>query len=38
MWNMTASLQLRMAACQTCDKMDNLDQKCCHMTLSEPKN
>ena len=26
-----------MTALQTCDKMDNFDQKCCHMTLSVRK-
>ena len=26
------------SAFQTFDKMNNLDQKCCHMTLSESKN
>ena len=30
--------QSRMAALQTCNKTDNLDQKCYHMTLSERKN
>ena len=27
-----------MTALQTCGLMDNFDQKCCHITLSERKN
>ena len=27
-----------MAGLQTCDKMDNFDKKCYHVTLSEPRN
>ena len=38
MWNKSASPQSRRAAFQTFDKMNNLDQKCCLMTLPERKN
>ena len=37
-WNRNAFPQSRMATFETYDKMDNLDQKCSHMTLSEPTN
>ena len=37
-WNRFASLYSRMAAFQSCDKMDNLDQKYCHMTKFQRKN